>query len=63
MYTCEFCETSFTVKKNLIAHQKNAKYCLEKRGENVNEKFVCKYCQEIFTKKQQFSFHEEKCWK
>ena len=30
-YTCNYCKTDFTLKRNLIKHQKNAQYCLDKQ--------------------------------
>ena len=48
-FICEFCEATFNKKSSLTNHNKNAKYCLIKRGkivvEQVEEVFYnCKYC-------------------
>lgn len=37
---CQFCNTNFKRKYNLIFHQKNTKSCLEKQGK-INETYKC----------------------
>ena len=58
---CCFCKNKLSSKSNLIAHQKNSKYCIaiqEKKknnqidkNENINQKILknCKYCKNDFS--------------
>ncbi len=57
MFTCEFCKKEFTMKGNLISHQKTTKYCLELQGKNLSENFKCEYCDKIFTLKTNMNDH------
>ena len=61
MFTCEFCNKEFTMKGNLISHQKTTKYCLEKQGKNLSEDFKCDYCDRIFTLKNNLNDHISIC--
>jgi hypothetical protein len=38
---CQFCKNTFSNKKNLNAHQKNAKYCLKIQGKDPNYIYSC----------------------
>jgi len=60
-FSCEFCHNSFQVKKSLIHHQKNAKYCIELRGETKVYTYTCTVCDRKMTEKRQFDAHQEKC--
>jgi hypothetical protein len=57
--TCEFCSSTFSNKKSLIYHQKNAKYCLQARGSSTS--FRCRVCSKELSEKRQLEKHEEKC--
>ena len=61
MFTCEFCNKEFTMKGNMISHQKTTKYCLEKQGKNLPENFKCDYCERIFTLKNNLNDHISIC--
>jgi hypothetical protein len=61
MFTCEFCNKEFTMKGNMISHQKTTKYCLEKQGKNLSEDFKCEYCDKIFTLKTNLNEHVSIC--
>ena len=57
---CKFCNSKFTMKSNLITHQKQAKFCLEKRGIRP-ELVFCYYCNLGFVAKRQLERHLLKC--
>ena len=61
MFTCEFCDKEFTMKGNLLAHQKTTKYCLEKQGKTVTDDFRCNYCNKNFTLKNNLNDHLSVC--
>jgi hypothetical protein len=61
MFTCEFCDKEFTMKGNLLAHQKTTKYCLEKQGKTVTDNFKCNYCNKNFTLKNNLNDHITIC--
>lgn len=61
MFTCEFCSKEFTIKGNLVIHQKTTKYCLEKQGKNVADNFKCNYCNKNFTLKKNLNDHISVC--
>ena len=61
MVACEFCKKEFSTKYNLINHQKNTKYCLEKQGKTLIDKNKCKHCLKLFTTEQSLRIHIEKC--
>jgi hypothetical protein len=63
MFDCEFCKKEFTIKGNLISHQKTAKYCIEIQGKNVknNSNFTCDYCNKTFTLKHILNDHINVC--
>ena len=65
-FICEFCESTFNKKSSLTNHNKNAKYCLIKRGkivvEQVEEVFYnCKYCKKVMVSKQNLNIHLQSC--
>ena len=59
---CEFCKKEFSTKKNLVYHQKNAKYCLDIQGKN-NDTYKCEYCEKILTTQQRLNDHQNKSCK
>jgi len=58
---CEFCKKTFYSKSNLTAHQKTAIYCLKLQGENLNEKFICEYCNKVLTQQKSLDVHSVSC--
>jgi len=58
---CKFCKKSFKNKYTLKSHQKNAKYCLELRGDLKIGKYLCEYCNKDFTQKIHLSTHLKTC--
>jgi len=61
-HKCEYCNHSFSNKTNFNAHKKNAKFCLEIRGEEKkNNIFVCDFCSKEFTTKMRLESHLEVC--
>ena len=54
---CEFCKKTFSSKPNLVAHRKNAKYCLGLQGKS-NDHFKCHYCEKVFTCQQRLTEHK-----
>lgn len=61
-YTCQFCKKAFSTKSNLNCHKNSAKYCLQKRGENILS-FTCTICKKEFVDKKYCRLHMEKCQK
>ena len=59
-YECEHCNKQFSSRSNLNAHQKSAKYCLEKQGKD-NPMFDCEYCRRSFRVKQTLIDHYHAC--
>lgn len=59
-YRCEFCDSKFTKKCNLLYHQRTAKYCLANRGITNNQN-TCEICNKNFSEKRQLQIHMEKC--
>ena len=58
---CEFCNSSFSSKSNLVAHKKRAKKCLKIQKKEVPEDFSCEKCEKIFTSKHGLNEHRIKC--
>lgn len=61
---CEFCNTLFSNKSNLNAHQKTTKYCLKLRKiieEKEREPFECEFCEKIYCRKDYLKKHQLKC--
>jgi hypothetical protein len=59
MNTCEFCKGEFSSTKALKLHIKSAKYCLQKRGQNILYK--CEGCEKVVSTKHTLKLHKEKC--
>jgi prefoldin subunit 5 len=60
MYNCEYCKTVFKSISSLNLHKKSAKYCLNIQNKNV-EDFICEYCGNNFTSKQNVNKHILTC--
>jgi hypothetical protein len=64
---CQHCGNSFRTNSNLLHHQRTAKYCLLKRGGEVDAKrayrHICKYCSKGFTREFNLRRHLESCRK
>lgn len=62
---CEFCKKTFATKRNLIKHQKSAKYCIniQQEGKLLNDikQYKCYHCDKIFTDKNNMIKHELNC--
>jgi hypothetical protein len=58
--TCEFCNSTFSKKSNLLNHKKTAKFCLAIQGKENND-FVCKYCNKKLSHKNSLNLHLLNC--
>ena len=59
-FTCEFCNSLFSRKSNLINHQKTAKFCLSIQGKE-NNSFLCNFCNKKLTTKNALNTHIQSC--
>ena len=63
-HQCEFCDTEFTARKNLLRHQKTVAYCLDKQRERgltiPAPEYVCS-CGQAFRLRQHLTQHRERC--
>ena len=57
---CEHCDHNFSSLSSLNNHIKTAKYCIEKRGLDINI-FNCSKCSKSFTSKRWLLSHQTKC--
>jgi uncharacterized Zn-finger protein len=57
---CEFCNSEFSRKSNLINHQKTAKFCLGIQGKE-NKNFTCIYCDKNLTTNSALTLHKQTC--
>ena len=55
---CKFCDNFFSSLSNLYTHQKQAKFCLEKRG-MTPKKYICNRGKEFVQKR--YLINREKC--
>lgn len=61
---CEFCKNKFSSNTNLNHHQKNAKYCLTRRGVDTSRaEHKCEGCNKTFQRKYELSRHYKSCKK
>jgi hypothetical protein len=60
-FICEFCSKEFTIKGNLLYHQKTAKYCIKIQGKEVKDEFICFECNKTFLTKFSFTRHIKLC--
>lgn len=58
---CQYCKNKFISNSSLKAHQKKAKYCLQKQGKQVSEEFTCEFCNSVFTVKAGLQYHYKIC--
>lgn len=65
MFRCEYCNSTFGLKATLLAHQKNAKYCITiQKSLNVSvimTEFKCNFCSKISTRRNDNTKHEQVC--
>jgi hypothetical protein len=59
---CEFCNSTFSKKSNLLTHQKTAKFCLSLQGKENND-FICQYCEKKLSSKHSLTAHLSSCQK
>jgi len=60
MVKCNFCDSELSSNASLKHHQKNAVYCMKKRG-TVFKKFECTQCNSILSTKRRLFNHRESC--
>jgi len=56
--SCEFCNSVFTLKRNLIQHLKTNKKCLSNRPKTT---YDCIWCNRNFITKNELNIHYKKC--
>jgi len=57
---CQYCDSTFTTKSNLLMHQRRAKYCLKRR--NINETaYQCEYCKKFYSSLESLQSHKTTC--
>ena len=64
MSTCKYCNSTFSSKYALKSHIKNAKYCLNLRGElKTALLFKCNYCDKKLSSQSRLKTHYTSCIK
>lgn len=62
MFKCDYCQTVFTAKCNMLSHQKTAKYCLQRQGvANLDFSVTCQYCQKQYASQITLNEHHRTC--
>ena len=61
MFTCNYCQTTFTARSSLSRHQSRARYCLQTRGLKTKS-YTC-ICGKEFSRKDNLQQHNEICSK
>lgn len=56
-FICNFCNSKFSNKSNLVTHQKKAKKCLIIQNKEINKENICEHCNKNFTSKQNLLKH------
>jgi hypothetical protein len=59
IYFCEKCNYYTNIKCNFDKHNKSKKHC--KKNEEINDKYVCKYCNTKIKHQSNYSRHTKKC--
>lgn len=57
-FSCEFCDSTFTLKKNLVQHIKTNKKCISRRPKIT---ITCIWCNQSFITKEEREKHYKKC--
>ena len=58
---CEYCKNKFKSQTVFKTHQKTAKYCLQLRGDRIENKFTCNGCNMSFNKIFYLERHNKNC--
>jgi len=58
-FSCEFCNSCFTLKRNLIQHLKTSKKCIQNRKDIID--ISCIWCKLSFLTKEDLDKHYKKC--
>lgn len=61
MFACQHCQSTFVTQRNLVSHQKQAKYCLEKQGISASAETLCAFCNTQFSTIYRLRHHLESC--
>jgi hypothetical protein len=58
-FSCEFCNSCFTLKRNLVQHLKTSKKCIQNRKDIID--ISCIWCKLSFLTKEDLDKHYNKC--
>lgn len=62
-HTCSYCNKTFKSKYTLKSHVDRSKKCIIKRGDQIESKFVCQFCNHIGMTKNDLIRHSYRCQK
>ncbi len=60
-HVCEFCKSTFSLRINLLKHQKKALYCLRLRGESPEKTVYSCSCGKSYTHGGSYERHKRDC--
>lgn len=60
---CQFCNKHFSTKGNLLAHQRNTKYCLKLQEEIKPREYICQGCDKKLSNNHRLKHHQTICEK
>lgn len=58
---CVHCKKIYSSKPNLVNHQKTARFCLKIQGKEIEEKFKCELCNDVFNNNKYYVQHCKIC--
>lgn len=58
---CQYCHKTYSSRTNLLIHQKTARFCLKIQGKEIEDKFKCELCGEVFNNKRGCIQHYNAC--